>query len=60
MMLNAFDDSEVLGVRSVVQLREQDFGNFQDPQRIKQDLSERLRFGRFWFRCAAMRACCLS
>ncbi|KAG1681037.1 hypothetical protein FOA52_009997 [Chlamydomonas sp. UWO 241] len=50
MMLNAFDDSEVMGVRSVVQLREQDFGNFQDAQRIKHDLNERLRFGRFWFR----------
>ena len=28
----------------------QDFGNFQDPQRISQDMSDRLRFGRFWFR----------
>lgn len=33
-----------------VQLREQDFGNFQDPQKIKADLAERNRFGRFYYR----------
>ena len=41
---------QVAGVRAAVQLREQDFGNFQDPQKIDQDMNERIKFGRFWFR----------
>lgn len=36
-----------------MQLREQDFGNFQDPVKIKNDLAERNRFGRFYYRCVA-------
>lgn len=35
-----------------VQLREQDFGNFQNPTKIQADLAERNRFGRFYYRCA--------
>lgn len=49
-LLQAFRDDEVVGVRQAVQLREQDFGNFQDPTKIKADLNERQLFGRFWFR----------
>ena len=49
-LIEAFEDDEVTGVRSAVQLREQDFGNFQSPSKINADLEERQRFGRFWFR----------
>ena len=33
-----------------VQLREQDFGNFQDMEGKKREKAERLRFGRFFYR----------
>ena len=33
-----------------VQLREQDFGNFQDHDRKQREKAERLRFGRFFYR----------
>jgi hypothetical protein len=33
-----------------VQMREQDFGNFQNPAKIQADLAERNRFGRFYYR----------
>lgn len=33
-----------------MQLREQDFGNFQDPEGKKREKAERLRFGRFFYR----------
>eukprot|EP00878_Enallax_costatus_P033623 GHUV01037158.1.p1 GENE.GHUV01037158.1~~GHUV01037158.1.p1 ORF type:complete len:426 (+),score=116.31 GHUV01037158.1:331-1608(+) len=46
----AFPDENFAGVQEEVQLREQDFGNFQDPVKIKNDLAERNRFGRFYFR----------
>jgi len=49
-LLESFSDEQVVGVRQAVQLREQDFGNFQDPARIKEDMSDRQKFGRFWFR----------
>ena len=32
------------------QLREQDFGNFQDFEGKRREKAERLRFGRFWYR----------
>ena len=38
------------GVQEEVQLREQDFGNFQDAVGKAQEKSERLRFGRFFYR----------
>ena len=31
-MLDAFRDDQVAGWQEEVQLREQDFGNFQDPE----------------------------
>lgn len=46
----AFSPRHMKGVRQEVQLREQDFGNFQDPSRIRNDLQERNLFGRFWYR----------
>ena len=49
-LIEAFKDDEVTGLRSAVQLREQDFGNFQTPSKINADMEERNRFGRFWFR----------
>lgn len=33
-----------------MQLREQDFGNFQNPDQIKRDISDRNKFGRFYYR----------
>ncbi len=35
-----------------VQLREQDFGNFQDQEGKKREKAERMRYGRFFYRCA--------
>jgi broad specificity phosphatase PhoE len=32
------------------QIREQDFGNFQNPAQMKESMEERARFGRFWYR----------
>jgi broad specificity phosphatase PhoE len=32
-------------------LREQDFGNFQDPVRIKEEQKLRSKFGTFYYRC---------
>lgn len=47
---SVFDDSHVLGMREEVQLREQDFGNFQNPDRMACDQDERRKFGRFYYR----------
>jgi broad specificity phosphatase PhoE len=47
----AFDaDTEILGVQEEVQLREQDFGNFQDAEGKRREKAERLRYGRFFYR----------
>ncbi|GBF96971.1 phosphoglycerate mutase, partial [Raphidocelis subcapitata] len=46
----AFEEAQVAGVHEAVQLREQDFGNFQVPHRIQNDIKERNRFGRFYYR----------
>lgn len=40
----------MVGACEEVQLREQDFGNFQDPGGKKKELAERLEFGRFFYR----------
>ncbi|KAG2492296.1 hypothetical protein HYH03_009536 [Edaphochlamys debaryana] len=44
------DGGLVSGVREAVQLREQDWGNFQDPRVQAQCKEERLRYGRFYYR----------
>ncbi|GIL42901.1 hypothetical protein Vafri_727 [Volvox africanus] len=45
-----FSSHHLLGVQEEVQLREQDFGNFQDEQGKQHEKAERLRFGRFFYR----------
>ncbi|GLC44437.1 hypothetical protein PLESTB_000469800 [Pleodorina starrii] len=45
-----FPSHHLLGVQEEVQLREQDFGNFQDQQGKQHEKAERLRFGRFFYR----------
>lgn len=45
-----FDPESVIGVQEEVQLREQDFGNFQDAEGKKKEKADRLRFGRFYYR----------
>jgi hypothetical protein len=49
-MAHEIPKSRILGVQEEVQLREQDFGNFQDAVGKAQEKSERLRFGRFFYR----------
>ena len=46
----AFDSESIIGVFEDVQLREQDFGNFQDPTGKRREMKERLEFGRFFYR----------
>ena len=46
----AFEKSHISGVREEPQLREQDFGNFQDLQQKKAEKRERRYFGRFFYR----------
>lgn len=46
----AFSPSRIAGVQEEVQLREQDFGNFQDAEGKRREKAERLRFGRFFYR----------
>ena len=46
----AFGPHEIAGVQEEVQLREQDFGNFQDAEGKQREKAERLRFGRFFYR----------
>jgi broad specificity phosphatase PhoE len=46
----AFAPDEIAGVQEEVQLREQDFGNFQDAEGKQREKAERLRFGRFFYR----------
>ncbi|CAI5995454.1 unnamed protein product [Closterium sp. NIES-64] len=46
----AFDRRHILGVREEPRLREQDFGNFQVQERMRQIKDMRQRFGRFFYR----------
>eukprot|EP00415_Alexandrium_ostenfeldii_P002822 UN2822 len=48
-ILQAFEDRRVQ-ITSEPRLREQDFGNFQDPEVMEKVYKERLKFGRFYFR----------
>ena len=47
-----FQEDEISGFQEEVQLREQDFGNFQDQEGKKHEKAERMRYGRFFYRCA--------
>ena len=46
----AFPPGTVTRLQEDVQLREQDFGNFQDAAGKEKEKAERLRFGRFFYR----------
>ena len=48
-ILQAFD-SQTVQLSTEPRLREQDFGNFQDPAGMNQQMRERQQFGRFYFR----------
>ena len=47
---SAFPRGVVNRIQEDVQLREQDFGNFQDAAGKEREKAERLRFGRFFYR----------
>ncbi|CAL8465534.1 g5070 [Coccomyxa elongata] len=47
---SCFTEAEIAGFQEEVQLREQDFGNFQDTEGKAREKAERLRFGRFFYR----------
>ncbi|KAG0596282.1 hypothetical protein M758_UG239700 [Ceratodon purpureus] len=46
----AFERERIAGVREEPRLREQDFGNFQDRERMRVEKAIRLRYGRFFYR----------
>ena len=46
----AFENGQIRGVREEPQLREQDFGNFQDLKQKQLEKQERHHFGRFFYR----------
>ncbi|KMZ68198.1 putative Phosphoglycerate mutase [Zostera marina] len=46
----AFDYERIAGVREEPRVREQDFGNFQDREKMRVEKSLRLRYGRFFYR----------
>uniref|UniRef100_A0A0D9WKX3 Phosphoglycerate mutase-like protein AT74H n=1 Tax=Leersia perrieri TaxID=77586 RepID=A0A0D9WKX3_9ORYZ len=46
----AFEARRIAGVREEPRLREQDFGNFQDGERMRADKEARRRYGRFFYR----------
>lgn len=48
-ILQAFNN-EPVQISSEPRLREQDFGNFQDPAQMYERMKERQHFGRFYFR----------
>mmetsp|Transcript_173513 Transcript_173513/g.556505 ORF Transcript_173513/g.556505 Transcript_173513/m.556505 type:complete len:366 (-) Transcript_173513:72-1169(-) len=48
-ILQSFRGNSVY-ITSEPRLREQDFGNFQNPQRMEEIYKERKRFGRFYYR----------
>ncbi|GMJ06255.1 hypothetical protein HRI_004294700 [Hibiscus trionum] len=46
----AFERSSISGMREEPRIREQDFGNFQDREKMRADKALRLRYGRFFYR----------
>ncbi|XP_068650878.1 phosphoglycerate mutase-like protein AT74H [Aristolochia californica] len=46
----AFGRDRIVGVREEPRLREQDFGNFQDREKMRIEKDIRLRYGRFFYR----------
>ena len=49
-VMSQFHASRVSGVREEPQLREQDFGNFQDSTGLAREKAERESYGRFFYR----------
>jgi len=49
-MGRAFEREHIIGVREEVRIREQDFGNFQEEERMKNRKETRELFGRFFYR----------
>eukprot|EP00271_Cylindrocystis_brebissonii_P009728 TRINITY_DN2487_c0_g5_i1.p1 TRINITY_DN2487_c0_g5~~TRINITY_DN2487_c0_g5_i1.p1 ORF type:complete len:341 (-),score=57.30 TRINITY_DN2487_c0_g5_i1:577-1599(-) len=46
----AFEPSRVVGVREEARIREQDFGNFQNQEKMKEVKNAREKFGKFFYR----------
>ncbi|KAF5734799.1 Phosphoglycerate mutase family protein [Tripterygium wilfordii] len=46
----AFERSRIAGLREEPRLREQDFGNFQDREKMRVEKAIRNRYGRFFYR----------
>ncbi|XP_043726226.1 phosphoglycerate mutase-like protein AT74H [Telopea speciosissima] len=46
----AFEPSRIAGVREEPRLREQDFGNFQDREKMRLEKAYRVLYGRFFYR----------
>ncbi|XP_057721685.1 phosphoglycerate mutase-like protein AT74 [Arachis stenosperma] len=46
----SFSRTRVIGVREECRIREQDFGNFQERERMDSIMETRLRYGRFYYR----------
>ncbi|CAL0308578.1 unnamed protein product [Lupinus luteus] len=46
----SFSKKRVIGVREECRIREQDFGNFQERERMEVIKEQRQRFGRFYYR----------
>jgi len=49
-IISCLDTDCLAGIQEEVQLREQDFGNFQDLRSKTREKAERLRYGRFFYR----------
>ncbi|KAF6250885.1 histidine phosphatase superfamily [Scenedesmus sp. NREL 46B-D3] len=49
-VVRALKDQQLVGFKEEVQLREQDWGNFQAPGQQTRNYEERLKYGRFFFR----------
>ncbi|XP_030474950.2 phosphoglycerate mutase-like protein AT74H isoform X2 [Syzygium oleosum] len=46
----AFERSRIAGMREETRLREQDFGNFQDREKMRVEKQMRIMYGRFFYR----------
>lgn len=46
----SFSKRRVIGVREECRIREQDFGNFQEQERMDSIMETRMRYGRFYYR----------
>jgi len=49
-VLQAFDRDQIKIVREDARLREQEWGNFQDPSEFERTKQQRMLVGRFWYR----------